>query len=177
MVDVRLTGAKDSLDDDRHLLAAIRLSEQAAAHGNYPFGALLVSAGGEVVLAAENTVVSESDCTGHAELNLMRAATGQFGLDYLATCTLYVSAEPCAMCAGAIYWGNIRRVVFGLGAEELHEVVGDAHMVRVLQVSCADVFARGGHLVEVSGPHREDEARAVHERFWREAREKGGLTR
>ena len=175
MVDARLTRAEDSLDDDRHLLAAIRLSEQAVAHGNYPFGALLVSASGEIVLEAENTVLSERDCTGHAELNLMRAATGQFGLDYLATCTLYVSAEPCAMCAGAIYWGNIRRVVFGLGADALNDIVGDAHPVRVLRLSCAEVFARGGHPVEVSGPRREAESRLVHERFWPEAREEGGI--
>jgi tRNA(Arg) A34 adenosine deaminase TadA len=147
-------------------MAAIRLSEQAAAHGNFPFGALLVSAAGEVVAEAENTVLSGRDRTGHAEINLLRAATGQFDLAYLATCSLYVSAEPCAMCAGAIYWGNIRRVVFGLGGEALNEIVGDVHPVRVLRVSCADVLARGGHSVEVSGPHREAEARVVHERFW-----------
>ena len=174
MVDVRLTPAEDSLDDDRHLLAAIRLSEQAVAHGNFPFGAVLVNGSGDLVLEAENTVLSGRDCTGHAEINLMRAATRRFGLDYLATCTLYVSAEPCAMCAGAIYWGNVRRVVFGLGAEALDEIVGDAHPVRVLRLSCADVFARGGHPVELNGPRREAESRLVHERFWPEARKKGG---
>ena len=147
-------------------MSAIRLSEQAAAHGNFPFGALLVSAAGEVVAEAENTVLSGRDRTGHAEINLLRGSTGQFDLDYLATCSLYVSAEPCAMCAGAIYWGNIRRVVFGLGGEALNEIVGDAHPVRVLRVPCADVFALGGHSVEVRGPRCEAEARVVHERFW-----------
>jgi tRNA(Arg) A34 adenosine deaminase TadA len=79
------------------------------------------------------------------------------------------------MCAGAIYWANVRRVVFGLGAEGLDEIVGDAHPVRVLRLSCAEVFACGGHPVELSGPRREAESRLVHERFWPEVREKGGL--
>jgi tRNA(Arg) A34 adenosine deaminase TadA len=165
----------DSLDDDRHLLAAIRLSEQAAARGNYPFGAVLTSSAGEAVLQAENTAPREPDCTGHAELNLVRAATRRFDPDYLATCTLYSSAEPCAMCAGAIYWGNIRRVVFALSRAVLGEVVGDAHEILPLQMSCREVFARGGHPVDVSGPHREAEARIAHERFWSAAKE-GGLT-
>jgi len=171
----RASGMADSLDDDGHLLAAIRLSEQAAARGNFPFGAVLTSFADEIVLQAENTVLSERDYTGHAELNLVRAATRRFDPDYLATCTLYSSAEPCAMCAGAIYWASIRRVVFALSRDALDEVVGDAHEVRPLRMSCNEVFARGGHPVDVSGPHREAEARIVHERFWSAAKE-GGLT-
>jgi tRNA(Arg) A34 adenosine deaminase TadA len=157
--------------DDEHVLAAISLSEEAAARGDYPFGAVLVDAAGKVVASAGNTMVTERDLTGHAEINLLRSASARLELDDLATCTLYASAEPCAMCAGAIYWSNVRRVVYGLGTEALHEVVGDAHEVPVLKLSCRDVFARCGHPVDVSGPHREAEARAVHERFWSEMRE------
>jgi tRNA(Arg) A34 adenosine deaminase TadA len=160
------TDSEYSPVDDEHVLAAIGLSEEAAARGDYPFGAVLVDAAGEVVTTAGNTMVTARDTTAHAEINVLRAASARLELDDFASCTLYVSAEPCAMCAGAIYWANVRRVVYGIGTEELHEVVGDAHEVPVLELSCRDVFARCGHPVDVSGPHREAEARAVHERFW-----------
>jgi tRNA(Arg) A34 adenosine deaminase TadA len=155
-----------SSEDDRHLLASIELSEQAVAHGNYPFGALLVDEHGAVVLEAENTVNTACDSTGHAEINLMRAASKNYSLDQLRRCTLYVSAEPCAMCAGAIYWGNVGRVVFGLGVRSVVDVAEGAHEVPTLAVGCREVFDRCSGRVEVSGPHREAEARAVHERFW-----------
>jgi tRNA(Arg) A34 adenosine deaminase TadA len=165
------TDRKYSPVDDEHVLNAIELSREAAARGDYPFGAVLVNAAGEVVATAGNSMVTEHDLTAHAEINLLRSASARLELHDLATCTLYVSAEPCAMCAGAIYWANVRRVVYGIGTEELHEVVGDAHEVPVLELSCREVFARCGHPVDVSGPHREAEARAVHERFWNEWRE------
>ena len=167
----RSTGSEYSPVDDAHVLAAIELSVEAAARGDYPFGAVLVDATGDVVASAGNTMVTGRDLTAHAEINLLRSASARLELDDLATCTLYVSAEPCAMCAGAIYWANVRRVVYGLGTDELHEVVGNAHEVPVLELSCRDVFARCGHPVDVSGPHREAEARAVHERFWSGARD------
>lgn len=152
--------------DDRHLLASIELSRQAVAHGNFPFGALLVDEGGEVVLEAENTVNSARDSTGHAEINLMRAASGRYPLTYLRRCSLYVSAEPCVMCAAAIYWGNVGRVVFGLGVDGVVEAAADAHEVPTLALPCREVFDRCGGRVEVSGPHREAEARAIHDAFW-----------
>src|SRR5215831_5405116 len=100
--------------DIRHLRAAIALAHSARAHGNHPFGALLADETGAVLLEAENTVVTERDCTGHAETNLMRLASRRFGQEQLASCTLYTSTEPCAMCAGAIHWGNVGRVVYAL---------------------------------------------------------------
>jgi len=149
-------------DDERHALAAIELARQARARGNHPFGALLVDASGNVLLEADNTVVTERDCTGHAETNVMRMASARFDPEFLQHCTLYTSTEPCAMCAGAIYWGNVRRVVFSLSQEELHRLTGSTP----LALSCREVFARGEHEVRVSGPLLEDQARAVHEGFW-----------
>ena len=67
-----------SAEDDRHLLAAIGLSRQAIAHGNFPFAALLVDEHGSVLLEAENTVNSARDSTGHSEINLMRAASHRY---------------------------------------------------------------------------------------------------
>ena len=152
--------------DERHLLAAIELARRARANGNHPFGALLVDADGDVVVECENTVLTGPDCTGHAEANVMRAASGRFGLEFLQGCTLYTSTEPCAMCAGAIYWGNVRRVVYALGEGELRDIAGRNPENPTLAIPCREVFARGDHAVEVSGPHLEEPARAVHEGFW-----------
>lgn len=152
--------------DLEHLRTAIVVAHQAREHGNHPFGAILVDENNQVLLQAENTVVTGSDCTGHAETNLMRLATQHFSLDKLSACTLYTSTEPCAMCAGAIHWGNVRRVVYALGETELYDLVGPSpdHMM----LPCREVFARSQRQVEVEGPALElgAEARAVHEGFW-----------
>lgn len=153
-------------EDERHLLACIELARQARENGNHPFGAVLVDAHGEVVLEAENTVVTARDCTGHAESNLMRSASQRFDPEFLQGCTLYTSTEPCAMCAGAIFWGNVRRVVFALSEESLQAIKDTNSENRTLALPCREVFARGQHEVEVSGPHIEEQARAVHEGFW-----------
>jgi tRNA(Arg) A34 adenosine deaminase TadA len=153
----------------RHLTRAIELAADAREHGNHPFGSLLVDGDGNVVLEAENTVVTGRDGTAHAEHNLVRAAVSQFEPDQLATFTLYTSTEPCAMCAGAIFWSGIGRVVFALSSATLAEIVRDPTGAWTLAVSCRDVFARGGRAVEVHGPLIEDRARVVHEGFWETA--------
>src|SRR6476469_4864101 len=96
------------------LRQAIAVSEQAKARGDHPFGALLADPTGSVLLTAENSVVTGRDVTGHAETNLVRAASARFTAAELAGCSLYTSCEPCAMCAGAIYWSGIGRVVYAL---------------------------------------------------------------
>jgi tRNA(Arg) A34 adenosine deaminase TadA len=151
--------------DLQHLRAAIALARSAREHGNHPFGALLVDERKTVLLEAENTVVTERDCTGHAEMNLMRKASLQYSREQLAKCTLYTSTEPCAMCAGAIHWGNVGRVVYALSEEQLYEIVGPDP--QHLLLPCREVFARSERRVEVDGPALEEEARAVHEGFWR----------
>ena len=152
---------------NRQLLRrAIELARLAREHGNHPFGALLVDAKGNVVLEAENTVRTDKDVTAHAETNLMRMATARFDRDFLGRCTLYTSTEPCAMCAGAIYWGNIRNVVFGFSQEQIHAISAGNPENMQLQLSSREVFARGDHPVEVSGPHLPKESAAVHDGFW-----------
>jgi tRNA(Arg) A34 adenosine deaminase TadA len=152
--------------DMQHLLTAINVAQAAREHGNHPFGAILVDENNQVVLSAENTVVAGKDCTGHAETNLMRMASQRFSEEQLARCTLYTSTEPCAMCAGAIFWANVRRVVFALSEIALYEIVGPSpdH----LMLPCREVFARSQRQVEVEGPATEldAEARAVHAGFW-----------
>jgi tRNA(Arg) A34 adenosine deaminase TadA len=156
----------DAADLERHLHAAIGLARRARENGNHPFGALLADEEGNVVLEAENTVRTDRDVTAHAETNLMRQASARFEPDFLERCTLYTSTEPCAMCSGAIYWGNVRRVVFALSQKEIRRISGGNPANMQLELTCREVFARGDHDVEVSGPHLLDEARAVHEGFW-----------
>ena len=152
--------------DLQHLRTAIQVAQSARAHDNHPFGAILVDEKNQVLLQAENTVVTDRDCTGHAETNLMRLASQQFSPEALETCTLYTSTEPCAMCAGAIHWGNVRRVVFALSEVDLYELVGPSP--ERLMLPCREVFARSQRPAEVIGPVAEldAEARAVHEGFW-----------
>jgi tRNA(Arg) A34 adenosine deaminase TadA len=150
--------------DLRFLRQAIDVARRAREHGNHPFGALLADEQGNVLLEAENTVITDSDCTGHAELNLMRAASQSFEPDVLAHCTLYTSTEPCPMCSGAIFWGGVERVVYALSEEGLYALIGDSP--HKLLLSCRDVFARGGRPIEVLGPALEEEARQVHAGFW-----------
>jgi tRNA(Arg) A34 adenosine deaminase TadA len=153
-------------DDERHLVTAIDLARRSREKGNHPFGSLLVDSEGEVVLEAENTAVAGGDLLGHAELNLARAACSQFGRDFLQGCTLYTSTEPCAMCAGAIYWSGIGRVVYALSSETLEAIVNDEEGESRLALRCRRVFASGGRSVQVEGPLLEDRAREVHQNFW-----------
>jgi len=151
--------------DSTLLRQAIDVARRARAHGNHPFGALLAGEQDTVLLEAENTVNTERDCTGHAELNLMRLASRQFSAKALSRCTLYTSTEPCPMCAGSIFWGGVGRVVYALSEEGLYALMGNSS--DKLLLSCRDVFARGGRPVEVLGPAIEDEAQKVHEGFWK----------
>ena len=149
----------------RLMRVAIDIAQSARAHGNHPFGALLADRDNNVLLTAENTVVTENDCTGHAETNLMRLASQKYDRDFLTMCTLYTSTEPCPMCAGAIFWGNVRRVVYGLSEERLYAMVNDT-AEDVLLLPCRDVFEKGRKQIEVIGPVLEEEALSVHQDFW-----------
>ena len=152
-------------NDAKFLRLTFEVGREARANGNHPFGALLVDATGHILLKGENTVVTAHDCTGHAETNLMREASRQFDPDFLATCTLYASAEPCPMCAAAIFWGNVRRVVFGLSTARLNELVGEGSE-DVMCLPCRELLDRGRKSIEVLGPMMEEEARTVVEGFW-----------
>lgn len=146
--------------DETLLRTAVALARQARAKGNHPFGALL-AVDGEVILTAENTVNSDRDVTRHAELNLVSAASRRFDTATLARATLVTSTEPCAMCAGAIFWAGIPRVVFGCAAEMLGALTGGTFVV-----PSRALLAYGTRPTEVIGPLLEAEAVAVHEGFW-----------
>ena len=153
------------IQDIEFLRITFDIANQAREKGNQPFGALLVDETGRVILEAENTVVTSQDCTGHAETNLVRIASKKYDSDFLAKCTLYASTEPCPMCSGAIFWSNIRRVVFGLSGENLYNMVSK-ESEEVLQFSPQNFFKYGKKKIEVIGPLLEDEARKVNKDFW-----------
>ncbi|MCE4943591.1 MULTISPECIES: nucleoside deaminase [Streptomyces] len=148
------------------LHTAVAVARRARAAGNHPFGALLTGPDGAILLEAENTVTTERDATGHAETNLVRLATARYDADFLRACTLYTSTEPCAMCAGAIYWGNVGRVVYALGEDGLLAMTGADEKNPTMALPCRDVFAAGQRPLEVVGPVDLPEARAVHAGFW-----------
>jgi tRNA(Arg) A34 adenosine deaminase TadA len=146
--------------NEQFIRQTIQLAEQARQCGNDPFGVLL-AVDGQVVLTAENTVNSEGNPTRHVEINLVQKAIREMTKEQIAKATLYASCEPCAMCAGAIYWTGIRKVVYALPTEELAKIAGGS-----LIISCREIFGRAQDRVQVAGPFLVEEARRVHEGFW-----------
>ena len=138
-----------------HLRIAIVASRKARDNGNAPYGAVLVSAQGDVLLTVENTEVHDKDCTAHAEINLVRQASPRFESDVLRGATIYASGEPCPMCAGSIYNSGIGRLVFALGQPRMYEIAGGTSGLRL---RASKVLAHGTPRVVVEGPALEDEA-------------------
>jgi tRNA(Arg) A34 adenosine deaminase TadA len=150
-----------SLDHEKFLRRSFAVARRALTHGNHPFGAILVNEAGDVLLEVENGYMPDRDMTGHAERLLATAASKQFDPKFLAGCTLYTSAEPCCMCAGAMYWAGIGRLVYGLSERRLKTIT---------DLPCRTVFAAGQRAVEVIGPLLEDEAAAIHAGVWQAAK-------
>lgn len=153
------------------LRRTIELAARARSEGRHPFGALIVNARGETLVEARNNAVRPSgDPTQHAEMLACRALSRKMTEAEMATCTLYSSTEPCAMCAGAIYWVGIGRVVYALSEQGLAQYTGPAKANPTLDIPCRKIFARGRRSVIVAGPAIEDEATTVHQGFWIPAR-------
>ena len=153
--------------DARYLRQAIALSRTARAHGNRPFGALIVAADGRVLQEAWNRNFETGDCTAHAETQAVRLASPTHSREVLEGATLYSSGEPCVMCAGAIFWSNIRRVVFGIDAERLRAFRGERQEQRDAELSCRDVFEASPHAIECIGPALIEESSAPHRGAWK----------
>ena len=150
--------------DSSHLRSAIAIAARARSNGNHPFGALLVAADGTVVAEAENTVVTDSDPTGHAETNLVRKAGRLLDPAGLPKTTLYSSCEPCAMCTAAIFWAGIGRIVYALSNDALIAMAPGGGPS--LNIKCREVIAAGAKDIMVDGPALESEAAVPHEGFW-----------
>jgi len=154
-----------TLRDGAFVQRSYELAEEAAEAGDHPFGALLVHAD-EVVLEARNTVNTSHDGTRHAELELVRSAGRALGPDLPSKSTLYASTEPCLMCAGAIFWAGVPRVVYGVGARAMTEIIGKPYR----GLSLREVVAHAGFHIEVVGPVMQDDGLRIHAAFWPAAR-------
>ena len=98
--------------DVRHMERALALARRGARLGEVPVGAVLVDEMGRLMAAEHNRSILACDPTAHAEVLCLRAAAAALGNYRLTGCTLYVSLEPCPMCAGALVWARVKRVVF-----------------------------------------------------------------
>jgi tRNA(Arg) A34 adenosine deaminase TadA len=156
----------DTARDEDFLRRTFGVARRAMGNGNHPFGAVLVNANGSVLIETENGFMPAHDGTAHAERLLATEACRTLDRDVLAKATLYSSAEPCAMCAGAIYWAGIGRVVYGLSEHRLRGITGNHPDNPTLDLPCREVLARGQRPTEVVGPLLEDEAAALHDGAW-----------
>ena len=143
---------------------ALSLAAEAGKAGEVPVGALVVGPGGEVLGRGRNRPVSSSDPTAHAEIVALREAAARTGNYRLTGCTVYVTIEPCPMCAGALVHARVERLVYGApdpkagACGSLMNIVGDPRL---------------NHRVEVTAGVMEEEARALIQGFFRKRR-KGG---
>jgi tRNA(Arg) A34 adenosine deaminase TadA len=173
MMERAAAAAKDSLSnmstselDELFLRRSFEVARRALTHGNHPFGAILVDENRNVLIEAENGYMPAHDGTAHAERLLSTQACTTLSPDVLRNATLYSSAEPCAMCAGAIYWAGIGRLVYGLSEHRLRAVTGNHPENPTLDLPCREVFKSGQRATEVVGPLLEDEAEALHAGVW-----------
>ncbi|MCB1124436.1 MAG: nucleoside deaminase [Verrucomicrobiae bacterium] len=138
-----------------HLRDANTIALDVLRQGHMPFGALLVAPDNETILLRHGNV----DTVRHAESELAREAAARFEPDYLWSCTLVTTIEPCAMCAGTQYWANIGRLVYGVSEAELKNLTGNHPDNPTMSLPCREVFAAGQKAVEIFGPF--DEVREI----------------
>jgi tRNA(adenine34) deaminase len=108
---------KNMENDNRYMQMALAEANKAMAMGEVPVGCVIV-ANGQVVGRGHNLTETLADVTAHAEIQAITAAANTLGGKYLNDCTLYVTLEPCVMCAGAIGWAQVQRVVYGAADEK-----------------------------------------------------------
>ncbi len=149
--------------DEAFMALALEEARQAARRGEVPIGAVLVSAEGEVLARAGNSPIALHDPTAHAEILVLRAAAEKVGNYRLTDTTLYVTLEPCVMCAGALVQARVKRLVYGA----LDPKAGG--MVSCYQVGCDAVL---NHTLEVQGGVLALEATTVLKDFFRARRQK-----
>ena len=155
-------------DDEALLRKSFAVAKAAREKGDHPFGSILADAEGRVLMEQGNGYSSEGgDRTAHAERLLASRAAKAYPVEMLATCTLYTSAEPCAMCAGAIYWAGIGRVVFGQTERDLKAQTGAHEENPTLDLPCHIVFEAGQRATELVGPMLAGEAAQLQAEFWK----------
>jgi ribonuclease HI len=154
-------------EDDALLRRAIALSKAAVKSGGRPFGAVVADETGQVIAEAKGLPsVEPRDWTAHSEMQALRAASAVMSWDELSRATLYASGEPCPMCAAAMYWCNIRRLVYCVSEPAMRALRAPYERAAGIAMRCEEIFARCDRKIEVTGPLLEAEGLAVHRRFW-----------
>lgn len=149
------------------LRMAFEVARRACEGGDHSFGTILVGPDGAVLMEQGNGFTADGrDMTVHAECLLASRASKAHRPDFLAGCTLYTSAEPYAMCSGAIYWAGIGHVICGQSERDLKAQTGDHAENPTLDLPCRTVFEAGQRNVEVIGPLLAEEAAALQAAFW-----------
>ena len=153
--------------DEPLLRQSFAIARQAREGGDHPFGCLLADADGKVLMEQGNGFTAEGgDRTAHAEKLLASRAAKAYSTEFLQTCTLYTSAEPCAMCSGSVYWAGIGRVLFGQTDRDLKAQTGAHEENPTLDLPCEIVFAAGQRPTEIVGPLLAEEAAQLQADFW-----------
>ncbi len=149
-----------------HIRAANAVAIDAAAHGHHPFGAVLVGPDGRILMRQGNI-----STVRHAETELARRAADAYPPEFLWTCTLVSTGEPCAMCAGTLYWANIGRLIYGYEESKLLALTGDHSENPTMSLAARTVLGSGQKKIEVHGPFPEldEELLAPHRDFWKPA--------
>lgn len=119
-----------------------------------------------MLLESQQYVRREGDYTAHAELRLLSQACKNYDRTLLSKCTIFSSTEPCAMCAGAIFWSNIRHLVYGMPGSQITEFMDNPQDGEGLNVSACGIFGQGSYQIKIDGPILLKEAREVHSGFW-----------
>ena len=146
---------------DAFMARALGLAREALGDGDVPVGAVVVDAAGQIIGLGRNTRERDADPTGHAEIIALREAAAARGEWRLDDCTLYVTLEPCTMCAGAIVQSRIARLVFGAWDEKAGAVGSLWDVVRDRRLN---------HRPEVTSGVRADESTDLLQEFFREHR-------
>jgi tRNA(Arg) A34 adenosine deaminase TadA len=156
------------MNDEYYLKRAYQISIEAVEKGNFPFGAVLVDKNGKIIMEQGNVEMTESKCTGHAETQLIEKASIKYSKDFLWDCTLFTTVEPCAMCSGAIYWGNVGKVVYGISEKELFSITGNNINNPTLDMPSVKVFEAGQKDIKVSSISGKIHSMILeqHKRYW-----------
>jgi tRNA(adenine34) deaminase len=141
-------------DDTYFMKKALQEAQEAYRQGEIPVGAVVV-AGGIIIARAHNLTETLTDVTAHAEMQAITAAANYLGGKYLHDCTLYVTLEPCQMCAGALYWSQISRIVYG---------------ARDMERGCINLNTKLHPKTKITGGILEEEAASLMKQFFIEKR-------
>jgi tRNA(adenine34) deaminase len=159
-------GVIEAPNDEHFMREALRLAEKAAKQGEVPIGAIVVR-DGRIIARAYNQVELLKDATAHAEMLALTQAEAAIGDWRLTDCDVYVTKEPCAMCAGALVHTRVRRVIFGC-ADSVAGAAGS--VINLLQMPSFN------HRCDITSGVLQDRSAAILQHFFRNRREQQGTT-